>query len=306
MHITRWLVLVPAVALSSACTGGGGARGRDPLEQDVALAALEQQDQMAVPTWLAGAVVCQPLPASSRPTEAQQARAARLLELGKGAALAGNARGAQDLLRQAAYLDGTNPAVAYHLARASETAGDTAMAVREYCRYLSFGVSGAERAELRERLLLLAPARAVPAGSASAAVAVSHRLVRAAARRGSARPRTPRERTVAAAGPAAAPNGAPAAGPTDGARDGATYDGRADGAVATSTDGVDGTGNRPAPAPRAEPARHTARDAAIGAVIGAAAGAVVGRNVKGAVVGAAAGGLMGAVIGRSRGGAGQP
>jgi tetratricopeptide (TPR) repeat protein len=104
-----------------------------------------------------------PAPArATPPSAADRDRARRLTTLGHEAALTGDTRAARDLFLQAAHLNPTAEDVAYHLGRAYEALGARADAVRQYCRYLALAPSGADAADVTERIGQLAPAVALP------------------------------------------------------------------------------------------------------------------------------------------------
>jgi tetratricopeptide (TPR) repeat protein len=103
---------------------------------------------------------------------AEQRRAARdLAERAQQAAILGDRASAREQLRQAVALDPRDPDLAYQLARANDAAGAPSDAAAEYCRYLSLAPDGAEAAEARERVAILAPPP-----RAAAPVTVSGRL----------------------------------------------------------------------------------------------------------------------------------
>jgi TM2 domain-containing membrane protein YozV len=124
----------------------------------------------ATPTTPANALCPAVRPAT--PPSLEQRRAARdLAERAQQAAILGDRSSAREQLRQAGALDPRDPDLAYQLARANDAAGAPADAAAEYCRYLSLAPDGAEAAEARERVAILAP----PV-RASAPVTVAGRL----------------------------------------------------------------------------------------------------------------------------------
>lgn len=99
-----------------------------------------------------------PAPRATVAPSAEQRRAARdLAERAQQAAILGDRAAAREQLRQAAALDPRDPDLAYQLARANDAAGAAADAASEYCRFLALSPEGAEAAEARERVAILAP-----------------------------------------------------------------------------------------------------------------------------------------------------
>jgi hypothetical protein len=156
MPRSRWLVLVPAIALSAACTRGDDVTTGDPLSRDVALAAqLQLADGGQRLTSALDPKGCEPGAPRTPPADGERREATTLLRRAQQAEWVGDTPGARILLRRAALLDSTNHAVAYHLARADETLGYVSDAVEGYCRYLSLGPSTGEATEARTRLATL-------------------------------------------------------------------------------------------------------------------------------------------------------
>lgn len=102
---------------------------------------------------------CPAQSAPSQPTAQRRAAARDAFALGQEAAIGGDNRAARDFFRRAAEADATDPATAYHLARAHEALGEVNDAVREYCRFLSLAPRAADAAEARDRLTELGPRR---------------------------------------------------------------------------------------------------------------------------------------------------
>jgi tetratricopeptide (TPR) repeat protein len=99
-----------------------------------------------------------PAPRATAAPSPERRRAARdLAERAQQAAILGDRASAREQLRQAAALDPRDPDLAYQLARANDAAGAAADAASEYCRFLSLAPEGAEAAEARERVAILAP-----------------------------------------------------------------------------------------------------------------------------------------------------
>ena len=122
-------------------------------------AQAPQRARAATPPGAAAAAsaLC-PAPRRTMEPSAEQRRAARdLAERAQQAAILGDRAAAREQLRQAAALDPRDPDLAYQLARANDAAGATADAASEYCRFLALSPDGAEAAEARERVALLAP-----------------------------------------------------------------------------------------------------------------------------------------------------
>ncbi|HJR63396.1 MAG TPA: tetratricopeptide repeat protein [Gemmatimonadaceae bacterium] len=95
------------------------------------------------------------------PASAQKAREAQsLYALGQQEAISGDHGAARDLFRRAAALDPRHAGIAYHLARSHEALGESADAVRELCRYLALNPAASDSAEVRDRIVALAPSSA--------------------------------------------------------------------------------------------------------------------------------------------------
>ncbi len=88
-------------------------------------------------------------------TQADRQEAARLSSAATQAAIVGDHRGARDLLLRASRLDPSAADVTYLLGRSYEELGDTAAAIRQYCRYLALESSGADAGEVQGRLAAL-------------------------------------------------------------------------------------------------------------------------------------------------------
>jgi tetratricopeptide (TPR) repeat protein len=129
-------------------------------------ARAQQRPRPTAPSTAAPAVNAScPAPRPRTAPTAEQRRAARdLAQRAQQAAILGDRAAAREQLRQAASLDPRDPDLAYQLARANDAAGAATDAASEYCRYLSLAPDGAEAAEARERVAILAP----PARAAAA------------------------------------------------------------------------------------------------------------------------------------------
>ena len=158
--MTTRALLAAAFAVGALCSGGVSAQA-------------PQRARGATPA--APAVGANAFCPARRPAAAPSAehrRAAReLAERAQQAAILGDRASSREQLRQAAALDPRDPDLAYQLARANDAAGAAADAASEYCRFLSLAPEGAEAAEARERIAVLAP----PA-RANAPVTVTGRL----------------------------------------------------------------------------------------------------------------------------------
>lgn len=91
----------------------------------------------------------------TEPTDEQRRGAQGLAQRALQAALLGDSATARDELGQAAALDPTDADLAYRLGRAHQTAGASADAVSEYCRFLALAPSAPEAVEVRSRLSAL-------------------------------------------------------------------------------------------------------------------------------------------------------
>jgi tetratricopeptide (TPR) repeat protein len=100
---------------------------------------------------------CAPVPAPATPTDAQRRRARDLANNGRQAAILGDSAAAFAQMREASQLNPTDADLAYQLARAYETAGSTANAAKEYCRFLAIAPNAPEAGEARARVAVLAP-----------------------------------------------------------------------------------------------------------------------------------------------------
>jgi hypothetical protein len=331
MPRSRWLVLVPAIALSAACTRGDDVTTGDPLSRDVALAAqLQLADGGHRLTSAVDLKGCEPGAPRTPPAEGERREATALLRRAQQAEWVGDTPGARILLRRAALVDSTNHAVAYHLARADETLGYVSDAVEGYCRYLSLGPSTSEAAEARTRLATLstlatagpqrasvaqAPQGAQPAGDE----ATPPRRTPAPTRKAAdvaARPTAPRARAAhiarripapartqtASAVPVVVPADTPVTAPSRPAE--STHASRDSVVNVASVGTADGAGSSAA-ATESPVTVDTARapEAAsapepVARPTPAPRSDGRGQVARGAVIGAAAGAVMGAVIGR--------
>ena len=100
---------------------------------------------------------CAPVPTPPTPTDAQRRRARDLAQNGRQAAILGDSAAAFAQMREASQLDPTDGDLAYQLARAYETAGSSANAAKEYCRFLAIAPNAPEAGEARSRVATLAP-----------------------------------------------------------------------------------------------------------------------------------------------------
>ena len=305
MHRHRSLVLVPALLIAGACSRGDDAsQAGSPLDRDLTLSAqLQGADaQPSATPELASNGACERQPTPRTPSASQRAQAVALEQRAAEAEFTGNITVARDLHRQAARLDGTSEEIAYRLARADEASGDSAAAVKGYCRYLSLAPSAANARDVRARLGALLPSattrvatQTTGAPTVSPAVQPAFRASRASGHRSAGT-------YAVATAPAATSAPTESGDTTGGTSESASVSTVSSGDVVESD--VPATVAPEPAAPASEPvarrgADHTARDAAIGAAAGAAVGAMTSRSVKGAVIGGVAGGVLGAVVGRA-------
>ncbi|HEX7123825.1 MAG TPA: hypothetical protein VF178_15720, partial [Gemmatimonadaceae bacterium] len=82
----------------------------------------------------------------------------RLIQEGQEAALQGEHSTARQAFVKALERAPGQARVAYYLARTEEALGDTAAAVREYCRYLGLAAGAPDAGEVRDRIARLVPA----------------------------------------------------------------------------------------------------------------------------------------------------
>lgn len=302
------VLLVPAVMLSAACSGRDDASTQNPLDRDLTLSAQltrGQQDSSALAE-LASGGACKTEPTPAAPTAAQRAQAAVLEQRAGEAEFVGNIQAARDLHRQAARLDGRSEEIAYRLARADESLGDRAAAVKGYCRYLSLAPTAANAKEVRTRLMALAtPAAPTQVAAQPTQQAAQQRTPTPVRVRSTTQARrresyvstgAPAATTTAPATPAAGVTAAPSA--TDSAAGVPAGGGPVYGSAAGEVVEAQSTSAPSTPTVR-RGTDHTLRNAAIGAAAGAAIGAVIDRSAKGAVIGGVAGGVLGAVVGRT-------
>jgi tetratricopeptide (TPR) repeat protein len=85
------------------------------------------------------------------PTDANRRAAREMVVRAQEAAITDDAARARDLYQRAARLDPSDPAIAYALGRAYETAHDD-RAVGEYCRFLALTPNAPEAQDVRQRL----------------------------------------------------------------------------------------------------------------------------------------------------------
>lgn len=144
----------------------------------LAAAPLESQTlplKRALPTDPVSSCAAEVTPKRSI-SRADSVEAERLALLGSQAAIAGDPRAARDLFARAAARDPRDPGTAYQLARARESLGEVADAVRSYCMVVALSPSGPDAADARERIAALAPARprsVPPSAAAQFRIAVS-------------------------------------------------------------------------------------------------------------------------------------
>lgn len=93
------------------------------------------------------------------PTDDPETR--RLIEEGQEAALQGEHASAREAFTKALARAPGQARVAYYLARTEEALGDTAAAVREYCRYLALAAGAPDAGDVRERIGRLVPVAAL-------------------------------------------------------------------------------------------------------------------------------------------------
>ncbi|HET9983241.1 MAG TPA: hypothetical protein VFQ38_06630 [Longimicrobiales bacterium] len=91
------------------------------------------------------------------PTEMARAEAERLAASATQAAILGDPASAREMLQKAATLDRTSAYLARQLARALDGEGKSPEAVSEYCRYLRLDPSARDAADVRARVVTLAP-----------------------------------------------------------------------------------------------------------------------------------------------------
>jgi len=103
--------------------------------------------------------LCSAVRPTTTPTEEQRRQARDLAQRGEQAGILGDSPAALKALRDASTLDPTDPDLAYHLARAYETAKDAPSAAKEYCRFLALSPTAQEADEIIEKVRILAPPR---------------------------------------------------------------------------------------------------------------------------------------------------
>jgi Flp pilus assembly protein TadD/TM2 domain-containing membrane protein YozV len=108
------------------------------------------------------APACTSVIRTGTPTAEQRRSARQLAQRGQEAAILGDATTALSQFRQAVALDPSDPDLAYQLARAYESAGASADAASEYCRFLALAPNAPEANEARDRARTLAPQRPDP------------------------------------------------------------------------------------------------------------------------------------------------
>ena len=94
---------------------------------------------------------------SASPSEEQRRAARDMAQRARESAILGDAAAELSQRRAAADLDPTDPNLAYELARAYESAGVTANAAREYCRFLSLAPNASEAPDVRAHVAALVP-----------------------------------------------------------------------------------------------------------------------------------------------------
>ena len=114
--------------------------------------------------------LCSAVRPTTAPTDEQRRQARDLAQRGEQAGILGDSPAALKALRDASTLDPTDPDLAYHLARAYETAKDAPSAAREYCRFLALSPTAQEADEIIEKVRILAPPRVDTATASALAV----------------------------------------------------------------------------------------------------------------------------------------
>lgn len=108
------------------------------------------------------------------PPEAQRRAAREMAARAQEAAITDDAARARDLYQRAAQLDPSDPAIAYALGRAYETAHD-ARASAEYCRFLALSPNAPNAQDVRERLAAFAASALAAAPPSSPPIVVAPR-----------------------------------------------------------------------------------------------------------------------------------
>ena len=325
MHRSRLSVLV-IFAAAAACSKRDDSAGTDLLSQDRNLVARLEVNQETHQLPLPNA--CGTVTIAAQPAVENKNKSEELTRQAQDAELHGDIKAARSLFNRAGELDATNKSAAYHLARTSETLGDSTTALTAYCRYLALTPTTSESLEARQRVAGLSKSGSkASAGNVvdstparrGVAVATTPRVTRSqpvAERRVASVPRvqasapvaqskaTPAERDTSS--PTATPS---VADPAPTSTESATASREVDGAATRSAAGGDVVlterPSEPADAPPSTAPRSTRRGtsrtqgAMIGATGGAIIGAVTGRSVKSTIIGAAAGGILGGVVGPS-------
>ena len=330
MHRSRLSVLV-IFAAAAACSKRDDPAGTDLLSQDRNLVARLEVNQETRQLPLPAA--CGTVAIAAQPAVENKNKSEELTRQAQDAEMHGDVKEARSLFNRASELDATNKSAAYHLARTSETLGDSSVALTAYCRYLALTPTTSESLEARQRVAGLSksfskvsagtvvdstPTRAAtpvaPRRVAREQPVVERRVVNARRETSApavasapvekSQPTTPVERDTSS--PSAT---ASVADPSPVSSESSTASREVDGAATRAAAGGDVVlADRPAQPvdePPSTAPRSTRRGssrtqgAMIGAAGGAILGAVTGRSVKSAVIGAAAGGILGGVVGPS-------
>lgn len=98
---------------------------------------------------------CAPFTPPAAPSPEQRRQAQDLAQRGQQSAILGDRVAARDQLRQAAALDPASADLAYQLARAEESTGSDAAAIKAYCRFIALAPDAPEASDSRARLAQL-------------------------------------------------------------------------------------------------------------------------------------------------------
>jgi tetratricopeptide (TPR) repeat protein len=110
------------------------------------------------------------MPAPVAPGSLQRSQARELASRAQQSAILGDTASARARLRDARALDPTDPDLAYQLARMYESGAASDSAVSEYCHFLALSPNGADAADARARVSILAKPIADPKIEAANAI----------------------------------------------------------------------------------------------------------------------------------------
>jgi len=158
----RSILACAAIAASTMAAASTGARAQSvPAASAQSPGSHPAVKRKPLPS-VAGPACPTGLPAPVAPGNLQRSQARELASRAQQAAILGDTASARARLRDARALDPTDPDLAYQLARMYESGAASDSAVAEYCHFLALSPNGADAADARARVAVLAKPVADP------------------------------------------------------------------------------------------------------------------------------------------------